>query len=149
MISHINALLVEGDETGIAAMKTALSSHDRFTTSIIVAKTLAQAKEALDENEGIDIIVTDLKLPDSEGVEVVRSLYESTSKISCPIIVVTADDSLTILEDCIKAGAYTFLSKGSLNGNLEVAMATAKARKEVVESNNIRLLETVKNCFTL
>ncbi|MBA4348588.1 MAG: hypothetical protein C0415_01170 [Thermodesulfovibrio sp.] len=57
----------------------------------------------------LDVVVTDLKLPDGDGMEIVKAVKESYPFI--PVIVMTAYGSIEIAVKAVKEGAYDFITK--------------------------------------
>jgi DNA-binding NtrC family response regulator len=59
--------------------------------------------------DGLDAVITDLKMPDGNGVELVRRVKDRSPQI--PVIVLTAFGSIPSAVECVKAGACEFLEK--------------------------------------
>lgn len=57
----------------------------------------------------LDIVVTDLKLPDGDGMEIVKAVKEGYPFI--PVIVMTAYGSIETAVKAVKEGAYDFITK--------------------------------------
>ncbi|SLJ83979.1 sigma 54-interacting transcriptional regulator [Psychrobacter sp. DAB_AL43B] len=72
-----------------------------------VAYTLSQAKSYWQEND-YDFCLTDLKLPDGSGLELVKHISASSSK---PIAVITAHGSMDLAIEALKLGAFDFVNK--------------------------------------
>ena len=72
-----------------------------------VAYTLSQAKSYWQEND-YDFCLTDLKLPDGSGLELVKHISTSSSK---PIAVITAHGSMDLAIEALKLGAFDFVNK--------------------------------------
>jgi DNA-binding NarL/FixJ family response regulator len=72
--------------------------------------TLADAVQVID-NIPIDLLVTDLKLPDGHGVQAIRLLRERQPAAEAMVISVLADDRTVI--EAIEAGATGYLLKDS------------------------------------
>ncbi len=72
-----------------------------------VAYTLSQAKSYWQEND-YDFCLTDLKLPDGSGLELVKYISASSSK---PIAVITAHGSIDLAIEALKLGAFDFVNK--------------------------------------
>lgn len=66
------------------------------------------AYKAIQENE-VDLILTDMKLPDGNGLDVVRYVCEAYPNI--PIAVITAHGSMDMAVESMKSGAFDFVSK--------------------------------------
>ncbi|MGO2672460.1 MAG: sigma 54-interacting transcriptional regulator [Psychrobacter celer] len=72
-----------------------------------VAYTLSQARGYWQERE-YDFCLTDLKLPDGSGLELVKEISGSTNT---PIAVITAHGSMDLAIEALKLGAFDFVNK--------------------------------------
>ena len=75
-------------------------------------------REALDfvSTHSLDIIITDLNLPDSNGLETFNRLHDQAPTV--PIIVLSSVDDKSIAVQSVKSGAQDFIVKGELSGSL-------------------------------
>jgi len=71
----------------------------------------ADAEEALRSHEldGIDAVVTDLRMPGSGGVELLRRITGTTPGM--PVIVLTGHGTVASAVECMQAGAHEYLVK--------------------------------------
>lgn len=58
-----------------------------------------------------DLIVTDLRLPRADGLEIVRATRASPRHATTPILLITGADDESIVDDAFAAGANDFLPK--------------------------------------
>ncbi|WP_394212298.1 sigma-54-dependent transcriptional regulator [Psychrobacter piscatorii] len=72
-----------------------------------VAYTLAQARSYWQDNT-YDFCLTDLKLPDGSGLELVKEISNSSNT---PIAVITAHGSMDLAIEALKLGAFDFVNK--------------------------------------
>lgn len=73
-------------------------------------KTAYRFKEAVDSlSSDLDAVITDLKLPDGDGLDIVR--IAKSFNPSMPIIVMTAYGSIEKAVRAVKDGAYDFITK--------------------------------------
>ena len=72
------------------------------------AKNLTDAKHQLAAGD-FDLCVTDMRLPDGSGIDLVR--YAAATKPNLPIAVITAYGSMEAAVEAMKAGAFDFVSK--------------------------------------
>ncbi len=72
-----------------------------------VAYSLSQAKSYWEANE-YDFCLTDLKLPDGSGLELVKQISSSSS---VPVAVITAHGSMDLAIEALKLGAFDFVNK--------------------------------------
>src|ERR1700722_6360265 len=113
--TRVKVLLVEDNPGDARLIQESLadSATDRF--DIVLADRLATALSRLSEG-GIDAILLDLALPDSNG----RETFDKTraQAPSLPIIVLTGlgDDALAL--KMIREGAQDYVAKMELNGSI-------------------------------
>jgi signal transduction histidine kinase len=94
-------------------------------------------KAALDhlERHAVDIILLDLSLPDSRGLETVRRVVAQMPRL--PIIVLTGLDDETLALEALKAGAQDYMVKGLVESEMLIrAIRYAMERKMVEEELN-------------
>lgn len=72
------------------------------------AENIAQAKHHL-QNQTYDLCLTDMHLPDGNGLELVEFIQQHFSRL--PVAVITAHGSIDIAIESMKAGAFDFISK--------------------------------------
>ena len=72
------------------------------------AADLAAARRLLAEDE-FDVCLTDMRLPDGDGLELVRHIQ--LHKPELPVAVITAFGSMESAVEALKAGAFDFVSK--------------------------------------
>lgn len=80
----------------------------RMSIQTLAVATLAEAREAFDA-EKFDLCLTDMRLPDGDGLELVS--YINERQPHCPIAVITAYGSAESAVASLKAGAFDFVSK--------------------------------------
>ena len=122
-------LLVEdnpGDARLIREMLLDDPVHQFQTTE---ADTIKAAKELLDQ-EGFDIILLDLNLPDSQGENTFSSINNTYPDI--PIVILTGKKDEQAAFSAIGLGAQDYLTKGTIhNGMLTRAILYAVERKRL------------------
>ena len=72
-----------------------------------VAYTLTQAQDYW-QNNSYDFCLTDLKLPDGSGLELVKQISSSSTT---PVAVITAFGSMDLAIEALKLGAFDFVNK--------------------------------------
>ena len=72
------------------------------------ASGVEEAKRSLTAND-FEVIITDQKMPDGEGLAVLKSAYESDSTLA--VIFLTAVASIELAVDSMRKGAFDFLTK--------------------------------------
>lgn len=87
----------------------------------------AQALEAV-ERYGPSLIITDLKMPVMDGLEMLRQLRERGNNAF--VIILTAYDSFAYAQTALRLGAVDFLLKPFHDGELEQAVTRLKQRMD-------------------
>jgi two-component system response regulator PilR (NtrC family) len=72
------------------------------------AATLQQAVDLL-QTEHFDVCLTDMRLPDGDGIDLVR--YIQQHELNIPVAVITAYGNMETAVEALKAGAFDFVSK--------------------------------------
>jgi two-component system response regulator PilR (NtrC family) len=80
----------------------------RMGLEVVRAGNVQQAKQCLDA-DGFDLCLTDMRMPDGDGLEVVR--YIAERGLDLPVAVITAHGNLENAVAVLKAGAFDYLSK--------------------------------------
>ena len=126
-------LLVEDNPGDARLIKEMLIDElDRSGFTMRIGESLAGALELLEAADS-DVVLLDLSLPDSFGLE---TLYRLQSKApSLPIIVLTGNEDQHLALSAVKAGAQDYLVKNDLTGGLLVkTMKYARERKHIEAS---------------
>ncbi len=98
-------LVVDDDEALAAILVTLATRLGQIASSV---GTVRDAKSAIDRND-VAVLVTDLKLPDGEGLELIEYTRRVDPRIA--IIAVTGFGSVESAVLAVRRGAYDFLTK--------------------------------------
>ncbi len=83
------------------------------------------------QREMPDAMLLDLKLPDMDGLDILRNL--STELQACPVIVITAHGSVNTAVEAMQAGAADFLVKPFNAERLRVTLRNQLEKRELTE----------------
>ena len=94
---------------------------------------VGEASNGLEALEAVDrlqptLIITDLKMPQMDGIELLRRLREQGNNVY--VIILTAYDSFTYAQSALRLGAVDFLLKPFHDGDLEQAVTALRRRME-------------------
>ena len=139
----INLLLVEDNDQILQTMKNILQKrYNVFTAS----NGVVAIKEVRDNN--IDIIVSDVMMPQLDGLELCRIIKSDINTSDIPILLLTAKSSIEDRIDCYDAGADGYISKPFdlklLVARINNFLANKKKRQTEFKNNigiNISVLE--------
>jgi DNA-binding NtrC family response regulator len=96
---------VEDDSDLLEIMCRALRSAD----VVAIGATTAEAALALIEQHPVDLILTDLHLPDRDGLEFIRALR--AAGVNAPVVVMTGQGSTHVAMAALEVGASAYLQK--------------------------------------
>ncbi len=137
-------LIVEDDADMRELLEEILSDADFETV------TAANGRFALahveNEQAQIDLIVTDVQMPELKGDELLAKVRQA--RIETPVVVITAFGSVENAVEMVKQGAFSYLTKPfatkdfleivrSALTDTEAVRAQARLRREVVSNNKI------------
>lgn len=108
-------LLVEDNPADARLLREALAEISDFKFEITHCETLAQTRESLAKNPS-DVILSDLGLPDSQGLDTVRQIHNAAPGV--PIVVLTALNDESFGSLALQQGAQDYLVKGQIDGRL-------------------------------
>ncbi|MEX0637844.1 MAG: response regulator, partial [Burkholderiales bacterium] len=80
----------------------------RMGLGVVAVGSLAEARETL-RNARFDLCLTDMRLPDGEGLDLVRHISGLAGDL--PVAVITAHGSAENAVAALKAGAFDYVSK--------------------------------------
>lgn len=127
----IRLLFVEDDSVYFNLLKRLLQTVEDTKFEILWASTLEQTLSSLQEQQ-VDVILLDLNLPDSEGIETFLQIHKQAARI--PIIVLSGSDDERQALETVRLGAQDFLIKGKVGvHSLVRCVRYTLARLEVAE----------------
>lgn len=131
--SKIHILLIEDNETDAILVQSDLQLAMGDQTTVVHTERLSSALELI-RKQPFDLILSDLTLPDSDGITTINRLRESAASIPIAVLSFRNDEKLAI--KAIKAGAQDYLVKGSLTeGVLARVIRYSIERKRLEEGS--------------
>ena len=123
-------LVVDDEESMRQLLEIALGKDGHRIT---VAASGGKACELIDKGS-FDLVISDIKMPDMSGVEVLRYVKETDPGI--PVIMVTAYASAETAVEALRLGAYDYLTKpfkiDELKANIRNALEKRSLKEQVV-----------------
>jgi CheY-like chemotaxis protein len=111
-LAQKTVLVVDDNPGDRHLLRTMLDTIAPGQYGLLEAWNLAQAIKHL-EAGGVDLLLLDLNLPDSRGLETLSALRGADGKV--PIVIITGSQDQTAVEAALAAGAQDFLVKGEFD----------------------------------
>ncbi|MEW6108794.1 MAG: sigma-54 dependent transcriptional regulator [Nitrospirota bacterium] len=124
----VRIIAIDDEETMLRIIKRSLEPED------YVVETFGNATDAVKRirsSEPVDIVITDLMLPDMDGFKIIEESRSIDKNIM--VIVITAYSSIESAVKAIKAGAYDFIPKPFDPEQILIVV------KRAVETRNLKL----------
>lgn len=127
----VSILLVEDNPGDKRLIREMLTEARSVTFDLKYADRLQAGLEHLDENR-VEVILLDLGLPDSQGLETLSKIYAQVPEV--PIVVLTGLNDEMLGVQAVNKGAQDYLIKGRVDANLLVrTIRYAIERKQAEE----------------
>ena len=115
----------------------------RMDVDCLSAENLQEAYSLLKKNK-FDICLTDMRLPDGNGLELVSYIQANTPQL--PVAVITAHGNMESAIQALKSGAFDFLSKPV---DLEVLRSLVRAAIKLKKSETELSYKLIGNTSTI
>lgn len=125
-VTDINLLLVDDEEEFIVAITEHLRKRG-FTAEC--AFTGTEALNQLEKNDSIDVVILDIRLPDSDGTDLLRKIKTKNPLIE--VIIISGYSAINSTVETFKLGAFDYLEKPfELNDLISKAKQAAQKKRE-------------------
>jgi len=123
-------ILLIDDEPGITGMLSIVFEKEGY--AVRTAGTCAEGMRLVEETSP-DLVLTDLKMPDGTGFDILRKTRETNAET--PVVMITAYTSTKTAIEALKAGAYDYISKPFDVEELKHVVGKALERKRLADEN--------------
>ena len=108
----------------------------RMNIETISAENVTQAKKLLEQHK-FDLCLTDMRLPDGNGIDLIKYIQENIS--SLPVAMITAHGNMEYAIEALKSGAFDFVSKpvdlNILRNLVNTALKLSDTPSEEIDDN--------------
>lgn len=123
---YLNLLVAEDEVASSLYLKTILNKY--VSGDVTMAKDGKIAWEYFQNNrDKIDVVITDINMPNLDGIELSKLIREVDDKI--PIVITTALDNNSFLKIAIELGIYQYIIKPVQSKNIEQVLLDIYHRK--------------------
>jgi len=128
-------LLIE-DEASIRRVLSKILKEESDSYTVLEAENGEKGLQVL-ENEEIDLVLCDIKMPKIDGIEVLERSRKTRPEV--PFIMISGHGDLEVAVQSMKLGAFDYISKPPDLNRLLTTVRNALDRKELVtENRNLR-----------
>jgi DNA-binding NtrC family response regulator len=135
-------ILVIDDDPGLSEVILLLLSREGYAAER--AGTLKAGLQKIEAAE-VDLVVTDLKLPDGTGLDAIRMIRERHPGV--PIIMITSYSSMESAIAALRAGAVDYIIKPFDNDEFLHAIDRALAERRI-QRENAALKRSLRNAYS-
>jgi len=139
-MNDFHILIIDDEQSQVVSLKSFLTRR-KYTVSTANSGTDGIA---IVKNENIDLVITDYRMPEMNGLEVVQEVIKLNPEL--PIVIVTAFTDVKDAIQVMKEGAFDYLAKPIDLDELEVIINKAKSLSNLI-SENKQLKEQLKEQF--
>lgn len=136
---NLDFFVIEDTQVHLDNLLNALKDLN-FDGEVIVAKTISEGLKLLDliekSNTTIDMVISDMHLPDGIGLEILSKLKSHKLLKECPFLVMSTESQQDIIIQSFEAGATNYIIKPFSNEELleKIEFCWSKASKTKKES---------------
>ena len=132
----ITILIIEDNPGDVRLIKEVLAETNGGAFDLKYADRLSDGLKKISENT-VDIVLLDLSLPDSAGLETITGFSEKNKDI--PLIILTGTAELDVAKRALGIGAQDYLVKGqfdsaTLSRSIRYAIERKKIEAEIKEN---------------
>lgn len=140
----ITILLVEDNPEDVFLLEKVLQRGRGTRFELETVESLKRALERL-ERGNIDVVLLDLSLTDSHGLDTFSALQEAVPEI--PIIVLSGLDDETVALNAVHAGAQDYLVKGRVDSQLLTRAMIYAIERAQAKANLFKAEEKYRSIF--
>ncbi|MBW2690451.1 MAG: sigma-54-dependent Fis family transcriptional regulator [Deltaproteobacteria bacterium] len=123
-------ILIVDDEDGMRRLLSRVLTREGYETVAVGSGAEALRLVA---NERFDLVVTDIKMPEMDGLELLAELKEYEPSLL--VIVITAYGTIENAVQALRSGAYDYIAKPFENDEIRLTVAKALERERLLAEN--------------
>jgi two-component system NtrC family response regulator len=131
-------LIVDDEENMAAALEMLFQSRGFDTRTALNGR---QALELTRRGERFDVVLSDMKMPDMGGMDLLRCLHEES--VDTPFVLITAYGTVEKAVEAMKLGAVDVITKPFTN-EMIISLVSRICRMESLKEENKLLREALK-----
>lgn len=140
MSHEMSVHLIDDDESARDSLAFMLEASDIEVTTYVSARAFLDALPGI----GHGCIITDVRMPEISGIELVHRL--NAAKVTMPVIVITGHGDIPLAIEAMRAGVVDFIEKPFSEERILEALDLARARfaPRPVDDAGVAILERME-----
>jgi CheY-like chemotaxis protein len=106
---------------------------------VIVVNDGREAIRILKSDCDFDAAIFGVRMPHLDGTEVIRHMRTEKRLMRIPVILITSEQSFTLMNDSFAAGATAFLSKPLVPGQVQILVRMLLSQSSGIKGHHFRL----------
>ncbi len=138
-------ILIVDDEPLIRKSLHEVLSIEGYQT--MMASCGNEALEKINQNS-IDIVITDLKMPDINGITLLKTIKKKHPQIA--VILITGHGNIETAVEAMKFGAFDYITKPVVDNEIKIIINKIRQQKKLVKENislRKQLAQTQRDSF--
>ncbi len=131
MRKKTGTILVVDDEPNIRRVLEAVLAKDGH--NVITAENGRKGLDIISKDNSIDVVITDLIMPDINGVELLAAAKEINPDMS--VLMITAHGTIKSAVDAMKLGAFDYITKPFDLDEIKLVVKKALEHKDLFDEN--------------
>lgn len=136
---QVNILLVD-DEPLIRRSLSEFLNLQGYT--VFTAGSAIEAMELL-KRYSLDIVITDIKMPQMSGIDLLKHIKKAYSGIA--LILITGYGSIESAVDAMKEGAYDYITKPIIDSEIKIIIERLIKQRKINEENTLLKQQIASN----
>jgi DNA-binding NtrC family response regulator len=124
-------ILIADDEPNIRRVLEASFAKDGYT--VLTAENGRKALDIVSTEPNIDVLLSDLIMPDMNGVELLEAVREINPSMS--VLMITAHGTIKSAVDAMRLGAFDYITKPFDMDEIKVVVKKALERRQLISEN--------------
>jgi two-component system NtrC family response regulator len=137
----METILIVDDEKNYLVVLSAFLSEEGYET--LTADSAQRALEIV-ETTDLDLVLTDMKMPTMDGIELLKRIKEKVPDL--PVVIMTAYGTVEKAVGAMQLGAFNFILKPFQNETLKQIIHKAVSTYRVLKENR-RLVQALENRY--
>ena len=128
---HKGTIVIADDEPNIRRVLEAALTRDGY--SVVTAENGKKALDALASTTQVDVLISDLIMPDMNGVELLEAAREIDPSIT--VLMITGHGSIKSAVDAMRLGAFDYITKPFDMDEMKIVVKKAMERRHLIDEN--------------